>query len=105
MNYKSENQRVKAELSEFNATWEGRTDRIHSCRDDRGRLFLVRAGHSVETELATARKLCDMARDVPAVSVGPSGIGGQYNKDYDPLFKNHNKVGLVARIIGVIRKK
>ena len=104
MNYEKENQRVKAELSEFNGTYFGRTKDIHTCYDDQGRVFLVRVGRSVETELATARKLADMVRDVPLVSNGPSGIGGYAQDEWTPLFKNHHKVGLVARCLSWFKK-
>ena len=70
-------------------------------------IFPVDIGQRVEFAYATEKAIDNMIESVmnpPVVSKGPSGIGGQYNKDYTPLFKNHKKVGLVARLLGYFKR-
>ena len=81
----------------------------HHMQDDKtGRYFAVANGQEVYSAWKLHSDAVEIVsqsiKNLPLVSTGPSGIGGQYNRDYAPLFKHHKRVGLVARLLNKLRR-
>jgi hypothetical protein len=70
----------------------------------------ISVGQSVKSAVDMHFESVDLlAEDAPLTSIGPGGIGHEYSAettadDYKPLFKNHKRVGLVARLLGYFKK-